>query len=185
MIRWAVPIVWLVVVWLALWEEISFLKVVAGVLVAVGLVTAFRPGGGIARWFLRPIAGLRFAVYFTYQFIVANIEVALAVMFPSRVEGRQAIVSIPVSITNPGVLSVLAAAVSFTPGTSVIEVHTNPSVLYLHVLDLKSAEATRDDVHQLEWRLIRAFRGWGSNTDGHLSAEDREAARLEAREGDQ
>ncbi len=176
MIRWLVPIVWLLVVWLALWEEITFLKVIAGLVVAVSLVVVFRPGGGVSRWFLRPIAALRFVLYFVYQFVVANIEVALAVMFPSRVAGRQAIVSVPVTITNPGVLTVLAAAVSFTPGTSVIEVHTEPSVLYLHVLDLKSAEATRQDVHQLEWRLIRAFRGWGANTDGHLSAEDREVA---------
>lgn len=175
MIRWLVPIVWLVVVWLALWEGITVLKVLAGMLVAVGLVVVFRPGGGIDRWFLRPISGLRFVLYFVYQFVVANAEVALAVLFPSRVAGRQAIVAVPVEISNPGVLTVLAAAVSFTPGTSVIEVHTNPSVLYLHVLDLESTEATRENVHQLEWRLIRAFRGWGASTDGHLSEEDREA----------
>ena len=165
MTRWIVPIVWLLAVWLALWEEITFLKVIAGLLVAVGLVVFFRPGGGVTRWTLRPLAGLQFAFYFVYQFVVANVDVAWAVMFPSRIVGRQAIVAVPVTISNPGILAVLASAVSLTPGTSVVEVHTDPSVLYLHVLDLKSAASTRADVFELERRLIRAFRGFGDTTD--------------------
>lgn len=163
MIRWLVPTVWLLVVWLALWEGITVGIVVAGVAIALGLLVAFRSGGGIERWTLRPIATIRFIGYFIVQFLVANVEVARAVLQPSRVVERQAIIAVPVRTSNPGILAVLTSAVSLTPGTSVVEVHSDPTVLYLHVLAFVSTEETRRSVAELESRLIRAL---GPGDDG-------------------
>jgi len=156
-IAWFVPILWLLVVWIALWEQFTLSTALAGVLVAAGLLLVFRPGGGITRWSLRPFAALRFVGYFLVQFVEANLHVAAAVLQPSRIRGRQAIVEIPITVTNPALVAILASAVSLTPGTSVIEIDTEAPSLVLHVLEFHSRAATDRSVHELEWRIARAF----------------------------
>lgn len=157
MISWLVPIVWLLVVWVALWEQVTVATVLAGVLVAVALLAVFRPGGGVTRWTLRPLAGIRFSGYFVAQFVVANLHVAAAVVQPSRIRGRQAIIEVPITLTNPAIVAILASAVSLTPGTSVVEIRTDSPALFLHVLEYHSREHTRRSVHELEVRLAKAF----------------------------
>lgn len=159
MIRWLVPLAWLLAVWLALWEQVTVNTVVGGLAVGVLLLAAFRPGGGLTRWTLRPIALLVFTEYFFRKFVIANIHVARAVVVPSSIRGKQGIVRVPVGIRSHGVLAILTSAVSLTPGTTVVEVHADPSVLYLHVLELESAEETRHSVAELERRLLKAFPG--------------------------
>src|SRR5690606_12149343 len=44
-IAWFVPILWLLVVWIALWEQFTLSTALAGVLVAGALLPVSRPGG--------------------------------------------------------------------------------------------------------------------------------------------
>jgi multicomponent Na+:H+ antiporter subunit E len=168
MITWLVPVLWLLVVWLALWEQVTVPTVLGGVLVALGLLAVFRPGGGIERWRLRPLAALRFVGYFIVQFVQANLHVAAAVLQPSRIRGRQAIVEVPITVTNPALVAILASAVSLTPGTSVVEIRTDRPSLVLHVLEFHDRAHADRGVHELEWRLARAF--------GHRAEADAIAA---------
>lgn len=146
----------LVVIWVALWGEATAGNVVSGLLVAGGLLIAFpemAPRPGRAR--LRPVRVAGFAAYFAYKLVEANLQVAWQVLTNARV--REGIVAVPVADASDAVLTVVANAISLTPGTLTLEVRRDPPTLYVHVLQLTSPDQVRRDIRELERRALRAF----------------------------
>lgn len=154
--RSAASLVWLVVVWVALWEDVSAANVLAGVAVAGTLLWLFpvrrTPGGGQ----LRPLAALRFLLYFLWKLVEASAVVSWEVVTP-RNRINEAIVAIPIHGVSDVLVTVVANAISLTPGTLTLEVTRQPPVLYVHVLHLRDVESVRREVQYLELLAIRAF----------------------------
>jgi multicomponent Na+:H+ antiporter subunit E len=88
-------------------------------------------------------------------------------------------VAVPVVGTSDQLLTLLADAVSLTPGTLALEVDRPGAVLYVHVLDLGGAdggvEGVRRSIIRLE-RLILQALGPAGQVQRALAAE-RAAAR--------
>lgn len=143
------PVLWLacVVTWVALWgDEPDVGTVLGGGLVGLAVVAATPVGVGGPR--VRPVAGLRFAGYFLVLLVRASLAVAWEVVTPrSRV--REGIVAVRLAELPDRVVTILANAISLTPGTLTIEVERAPLTLYVHVLHLVSPEQTRADVARL------------------------------------
>ena len=153
----AVMVAWLTFVWVSLWGDLSVGNVLAGAAVGAALVSAFpdalpRPGGR-----LRPWPALVFAGYFAWRLVVANAVVAWEVLTPDNTSVREGIVAVPVDECSDAVVTVIANAISLTPGTLTIEVRRDPTVLFVHVLHLRSIEHTREEVQRLERLARRAF----------------------------
>lgn len=148
-------VAWLVVVWDALWGNLSVANVASGAAVAAFLVALFPPVG-IPSLTLRPLAALRFLGYFARKLVEANAVVAWEVVTP-RNRIREGIVAVPIQGASPALVALVANAVSLTPGTLTIEVGRAPAVLYVHVLHLHDPEAVRRDVRRLERLAVRAF----------------------------
>lgn len=148
---------WLVFVWVALWGDLSVANVVAGAMVAVVLLALFPDAGPRRGFTIRPLPTLAFLGYFTVKLIEANAVVAWEVLTPSNAGVREGIVAVPVTGASDAVVTMLANAISLTPGTLTLDVHRDPTVLFVHVLHLKSVEATRAEVHRLETLVLRAF----------------------------
>lgn len=123
------------------------------------LMTLFRQGsaGTMSRHTIHPWWVVRYLAHFVYGLLRANIEVALAVLFPSRIEHRRAIIEVPLPHSSRLVGALLANAVSLTPGTSIIEVSNDPPSFHVHVLDMSNADEIRSSIAELHWRLVRAI----------------------------
>lgn len=147
---------WLVVVWVALWEDVSWANVLGGLVVAGGLVVVFplRPARRQGR--IRVWPALRFAVYFLWKLVEASAIVAWEVVTP-RNRINEGIVAVPIHGVSDALVTVVANAISLTPGTLTLEVDEEPAVLYVHVLHLHDIEAVRRDVQRLERLAIAAF----------------------------
>lgn len=148
---------WLLVVWLALWGDVSVANLLSGVLVGGALVVLFPRGGPQQGGPIRPLHALVFLAYFHYKLFEASFVVAWEVITPRNEDINLAIVAIPVTGASPAVTTIVANAVSLTPGTLTLEVREDPTTLYVHVLHLHSVEAVRRDVLRLEWLALRAF----------------------------
>lgn len=147
---------WLVVVWVALWGRISWANVLGGLVAASGLVILFplRPARRQGR--IRPWPALRFAVYFMWKLVEASAIVAWEVVTPhNRI--NEGIVAVPIQGVSDALVTVVANAISLTPGTLTLEVDEDPAVLYVHVLHLHDIEAVRRDIQRLERMAIAAF----------------------------
>ena len=129
----------LLVMWLLLNDSLSLGHVLLGLLFAVAL--AWSSGG------LRPLTprirqahlALVLLAFVLRDIVRSNIGVARIVLGSSG--GREVhsgFVKIPLDLTDPHGLAVLAGIVTATPGTVWVDHDAATSTLTLHVLDLKS-----------------------------------------------
>lgn len=154
--RWTLPhLAWLVAVWVALWGEASLANLLSGVAVGCG-VLALRPEAPDRRGRLRPIAAARFIAYFLGKLVEASVVLAWEVVTP-RNRVREGIVAVPLRGPSDALVTVVADAITLTPGTLTLDVRRDPTVLYLHVLHLEDVEAVRREVRHLEDLVIAAF----------------------------
>lgn len=154
----AISAAWLVGIWVAVSGSYTLASFVGGFIAAALVSLVFRrpvrPG---PQHRVRPLMLLRYIGHFTRELVVANIEVAWAVINPKRVENTRGILEIPLPYSSKLVGAVLANAVTLTPGTSIIEVTEDPPSFHVHVLNVESVAATRSSIAELHWRLVRAI----------------------------
>lgn len=154
-----VHVTWLTIVWVALWGDPAIGTVLGGILVGAAVVTAFPRAPSPIGWHLRPLAVLRFAGVFLRKFVEANVVVAWEVITPNNEGVNEGIVAVPVTGVSDGIVTLLANTISLTPGTLVVEVERDPTILYVHVLHLRDIESVRREVLDLELLAVRAFGG--------------------------
>jgi len=152
--------------WLLLWGRVTVANVVGGVLV-IGLVLLVAPTGpGVTasedRTRFRPISAVIFAAVFLKALVVATWQVAVVVVFPSRV--RSGVVRVPLSVRSPLVATAVANAVTLTPGTMTIdELQSGDGVvLFVHALIADDPDKIREDVWVFERHAVKSF---GSTRD--------------------
>jgi multicomponent Na+:H+ antiporter subunit E len=145
----------LVVTWLALWSDLSVANVLSGAIVA-GLVILVFDTWQQGEPTFRPLRALRFAGHFMVKLVQANVVVARTVISP-RDRIHTGIVAVPVHGLPDALVTLIADAISLTPGTLVLEIRRDPTVLFVHCLDLRSVEAVRAEVRRLEILAIEAF----------------------------
>ena len=150
-----VHLTWLVVVWLALWGQITIANVLSGALVAVVVVwiAGTRRSGQVA---IRPLRILQLGGYFAFGLVEASLIVAREVLARRR-RIRTGIVAVPLHGSSHAVVTLIANIVSLTPGTLTVDVRTDPLTLYVHVLHLRDVDDVRRDVRRLEVLVVRAF----------------------------
>lgn len=150
-------LLWLVVLWVALWGEVSAGSVLGGLLAAVAVAVVFSGAAPRPAHVPRPLRLLRFVAHFVAKVVEANAVVAWEVATPGS-GLNQAIVAVPVHSDDDIIITGVGNAISLTPGTLTIEVRRDPPVLYVHVLHFHSVERTRRDALYLEYLLVRALR---------------------------
>jgi multicomponent Na+:H+ antiporter subunit E len=151
--RSGAAIVWLTAFWVALWENLTPANVLGGLAVALVAVWLVPDRTSSHSLTVRPWPTVRLLAYFTWQLFKASAIVAWEVVTP-RNRIHEGIVAVPLPGRSDFVATVVANAVSLTPGTLSLEVGGDPPVLYVHVLHLKEIEDVRSDVIYLE-RLVR------------------------------
>ncbi len=150
-----VRVVVLTVIWLALWSDVSTANVLSGLLLASGIVVIFGPrrSGTVV---VRPLHTARFALHFVVKLVQASLVVARAVISPQH-GVHTGIVAVPLRGCSDAVATLIADAISLTPGTLTIEVSREPLTLFVHALDVRNVEQVQADVRRLEVLALKAF----------------------------
>lgn len=152
---------WLVVVWMALWGQLSALALVTGVLVAFFVVRAFYlpPAEAPGRFNL-----YRFVIL-VGTFVVDLARASFLVAWQAtrrRPIGASSVIQVDLRTTSDLIMTLTAEAVTLVPGSFVLEVDRSSTTLYLHILGASSmddVELMRSRVFAQEERLIRALGG--------------------------
>ncbi len=157
--RHPVLLVWLVLVWVGLWGSVSAANVLGGVAVALVVVATLPLTEVPDQGRVRPVALLRFAGHFAVDLVRSSAQVASLVVRP-RVALRPAVLAVPVRGQSDRLLTLLANAISLTPGTLTLEVDRPRSVLYVHVIDVgrrdDAVERVRADMLRVEALAVGA-----------------------------
>lgn len=149
----------LIVMWNALWGDVSVANVLSGAVVAFAVLLL------AGRIKTRPVqhfhtaAALRYLVTFARQLLVANYQVAVAVIRPERIS--PGIIAMPLRNASDAVVTLVANSITLTPGTLTLETERRGDtvILYVHTLDLRDADGVRADICELEKMAVDAFAG--------------------------
>ena len=96
---------------------------------------------------------LMLLTHFLRDLLVSNLRVAYDVLTPTHYM-RPAVVAVPLRAKTDGAITILANMISLTPGTLSLDVSSDRSVLYLHVMYLDNEDDLREQIHKLEDRVL-------------------------------
>ncbi|MBM1690308.1 Na+/H+ antiporter subunit E [Sulfitobacter geojensis] len=160
--RWLFPhpllTLLLAVVWILLQNEFSAGMALFGVILGIVITKATaiwwpeRPGGvHLGRLF-------SYAMIVLWDIIVANIQVAWIVLTKPNAALRPAWIVIPLDLTTPEAITVLAGTITLTPGTVSADLSDEGHSLLVHVLHTEDPDSDRDEIKdRYERRLKEIF----------------------------
>lgn len=148
----------LIALWFLLVNQLKIGSLVMAIILGtvIPLVTA-------AWWPNRPRVRhpFRLAAYVIlvlWDVIVANFQVARIVLFMPRDRIRSNWVTIPLDMTSPEAISLLAGTITMTPGTVTSDISACGRALLVHSLHAPDPGAVRDEIKsRYEARLKRIF----------------------------
>lgn len=149
-------VVWLTLVWVTLWEAVSWANLAGGLVVAVAVLFLLPPREVRVSVGFRPLAAAKLAGYFLWELVVASWQVVWEIITPED-HTRPAVVAVQTRSTVAGHITAVANMISLTPGTLSLEIDHDTRTIYIHVLHLDSFEETQDAVSNLETLTLAAF----------------------------
>lgn len=148
----------LTLVWCLLVNTPSFGAVAFGLIlgILIPILTApYWPKRPVMR---RPDLMIVYIIIVIWDIIIANVEVALIVLFKSNEKMKPNWVSIPLDLRTPEAIATLAGTITLTPGTVSADLSDEGHALLVHALDAEDPDAVRDEIkHRYERRLKEIF----------------------------
>lgn len=150
-------LVWMVLVWGALWQDFSAGNLVFGLALSLVVVNVFRLPPVILSGRFNIWRAFVFALRFLWDVVLASFEVMYLAVFRGP-KTRSAVITVPLRTESDLMVTAVGHVLTLVPGSFVVEVDRRSSTLYLHVLnvnDQADVEKARADVLDIEARLIR------------------------------
>ncbi len=148
----------LLLVWLGLVNTFTLGNLILGSVfgLVIPMLTA-------AYWPNRPAIGrpLKIAEYILivlWDIIVANVQVAMIILFKRESAIRSEWVCVPLELTSAEAITVLAGTITMTPGTVSATLSADGSAILVHCLHTDDPDSVRDDIKtRYERRLLEIF----------------------------
>lgn len=151
-------ILWLTVVWVLLWGEITLANVVTGLVVALVVTTLSPLPRTPFDGRFRPWGMVLLAAHFVRDVFVASWQISWMTL--RRRQPRGAVIRVRLRSHSDTYLTATAGMTSLVPGSIVVEAHRFTGTLYIHVFDVELAgglDAAHRTVLAQEERILRAL----------------------------
>lgn len=145
----------LLVLWIALWGELSVANVVSGV-IAIGLLTLLFPASSGHGHRLHPIGAVRLVGSVLASLVLSTWRVVLAVVRPTPDRVHAEVIEVGLGTRSPLVAAIVANSITLTPGTMTVDLDPATFALQVHVLGRVDHDEFRADVRALEQRVVAA-----------------------------
>ncbi|MCU4652709.1 Na+/H+ antiporter subunit E [Roseibacterium sp. SDUM158016] len=148
----------LVLVWLGLVNTFTLGNLILGT--AFGLVI---PMLTAAYWpnrprIARPLKIAEYMVIVLWDIVVANVQVAMIILFRREPNIRSHWIPIPLELTSAEAITVLAGTITMTPGTVSATLSADGRCILVHCLHTDDPDAVRDEIKtRYERRLLEIF----------------------------
>ncbi|MBM3135300.1 MAG: Na+/H+ antiporter subunit E [Chloroflexi bacterium] len=149
----------LALAWVALTGQFTPVNFVIGFALAYLLLWLAQRTAEPAPYFGKARQALGFALFFLWQMIKANLQVAYSVLTP-RYRMRPGVIAIPLDVQTDAEITLLANLITLTPGTLSLDVSADRRVLYVHSMVLgDDVERFRREVKEgFERRVLEVLR---------------------------
>ena len=127
-------VVSLTLLWLLLQGSLAPAQLLLGVILALAVTRAVSPFWAGRLRVRRPLLLVIFLWRVAVDILIANLRIAALILTPSR-HPQPAFVELPLTLTQPFALYLLASTISLSPGSLSADLSADRRVLLLHLLD--------------------------------------------------
>ncbi|MFV1874469.1 Na+/H+ antiporter subunit E [Nioella sp.] len=106
----------------------------------------------------RPFNVAEYILVVLWDIVVANVQVALIILFKPESQIRSQWIPVPLDLTSAEAITVLAGTITMTPGTVSATLSADGSAILVHCLHTEDPDAVRDEIKtRYERRLMEIF----------------------------
>ena len=146
------------VVYVLLVNEPSAGVVVLGLVLGLAIPLLTRPFWPGRPKIRAPLAIAEYVLVVLWDIVVSNVQVAYLILFRRGSSLGTRYVTVPLDLTTPEAIAVLAGTITMTPGTVSADLSADGRALLVHCLDTDDPAATVDAIKcRYENRLKRIF----------------------------
>ena len=148
----------LICVWIGLVNTFTLGNLILGT--AFGLVI---PMLTAAYWpnrpaIARPLKIAEYVLIVLWDIVVANVQVAMIILFKREPEIRSQWIPVPLELTSAEAITVLAGTITMTPGTVSAVLSADGGCILVHCLHTDDPDGVRDQIKsRYEARLLEIF----------------------------
>lgn len=146
----------LVVVWVFLWDSVSVLTVLTGIVVALGVTRVFYLPPIELSGRINVLYGAWFLIWFCSHVLFASLQVAWLSFRPRPVDAGS-VVAVDLATRSDLLITLVTMVNGLIPGSLVIEIDRARAVIFVHVLNCaedEEIEKARAQTHRIEHLLI-------------------------------
>ena len=145
-------------IWLAVTGTFTFENFVFGFILSFILMWLITSNRREEKYFSRVPKLIGFILFFIYELVKANIQVAYDVVTP-KYYMKPGIIRIPLDATSDLEITLLANLISLTPGTLSLDVSDDRKVLYVHAMYVNDRDEFIAEIKNgFERRLLEILR---------------------------
>jgi len=170
-------LLWLTLVWVVLWGELSLANVVVGLGLAILITSVMQLPMTDFDGSFRPLGVIILGARFLWDVVRSSVEVARLAM--RREPPRGAVIRAVLRSHSDVYLTITSALTTLVPGSVVIEANRFTGTLYVHILDVEmhgGLEQAHQTVLDQEERVLRAFGSRAELLDAGLVPGSRKSA---------
>lgn len=164
-------LVWLTLVWILLWGNVSGANIASGLVIAAA-VTALLPLPPVPiEGRLHLLALARLVALVTWYLLMSSFQVAWLAIRPGPTP-RGAVLRTRLNIKSDLVLALAVNIINLIPGSIVLEIDQARRIIYVHQIDVGSRRSVQrfyHQVRQVERLLIASFE---RDSEWHPAAEE-------------
>lgn len=142
----------LIVIWVALWGNVSLVNVLSGLFMAAALSILF-PGPLRHGHRIRPIAAMSFFFYMLRSIVLSSRDVIIAVLLPNEQRRHAEVIRVSLISKSQLVNAIAANTISLTPGTVVISIDPEGHYFDIHVLGHYDTKEFHQLIHNHQRRI--------------------------------
>jgi multicomponent K+:H+ antiporter subunit E len=148
----------LTAVWLMLANAYTMTSLAFGLVLGIVIPALTAPYWVDRPTIRNPAMIVEYLAVVLYDIVIANVTVARIVLFMRNKDMRPAWITVPMELTSPEAITVLAGTITMTPGTLTAELAADGHSLLVHCLHAPDPDSVRDEIkHRYERRLKEIF----------------------------
>lgn len=150
--------VMLTIVWLGLVNKVTLGNLLLGAFLGIVVPAITAPYWPDRPRLRRPLLAVEYFFIVMWDIVVANIQVALIILFKPNNKIQSHWINVPLELTSPEAITVLAGTITMTPGTVSATLSADARCILVHCLHADDPDAVRDDIKtRYEGRLKEIF----------------------------
>jgi len=162
MMRTVLPHPWLslflLLIWLGLVNKVTPGNILLGVVFGIVIPMMTAPYWPDKPRLPRPPPNAADNLVVLWDIVVANFQVAAIILLKRNADIRSAWITVPVDLTSPEAITVLAGTITMTPGTVSAMLSADGRSILVHALHAEDPDAVRDAIKdRYERRLKEIF----------------------------